>query len=168
MIRRYSFLPVLTLAAAASLFAACDSGDPIDEVACDEVEGRYTVTAFEFDPDAPAFESISFLDTLDVTQTELRLTDRCQYVFTYKFKERNTELVTGGFRVSESIVRLEVDEEDQERLADLYLGSNISFERLGSQILESAVRTRVNLGDFDPDYEGVEADGDIRFRLERP
>lgn len=147
------------------IVVGCDSGDPINQASCADVAGRYAVAAFEFDPDASSIPVVSFLDTLDVSQTELRLTDQCQYVFTYKFKARNTELITNDYRVTDSNIRLNVSEGDRAKLSQLYLTGDVVLDRMASRVLESNISTTVNLGDFSSQYEGTTAHGQMRLRF---
>lgn len=151
-----------------SIVAGCDSGDPISQASCKDVDGRYAIAAFEFDPIATSIPTVSFLDTLDATQTELRLTDQCQYVFTYKFKGQETQLITNDYRVTESNIRLNVKEGDRSKLSQLYLTEDVVLDRLADRALESDITTTVNLGDFSKKWEGTTAEGEMRLRFSEP
>lgn len=168
MTYRYPATFCFALTVTALLITGCDSGDANNETSCREVDGRYTIAAFEFDPNSSALPTFSLLDTLDVSRTDLTLTDQCEYVFTYKFKGQSTELVTNDFRVTESTVRLETSEADRSRLERLYLTGNIILDRLPGRVLESSTSTTVNLGDFSSEYENVTAEGNMLIRFTQP
>ncbi len=146
--------------------AACDSGDPFDRVSCGSVAGTYGATVFTFDPDADYFPVIDLLDTLDASNTQLRLLNSCDFVLTYAFRDQLTTLITGDFDVSADEVRLDGGKDSPGLLSPIYLSNPLSFRRLEAATMQVEQVQVVNLSTISSEFEGVPpVRGTIRLQV---
>lgn len=159
-----AFLFIATL-----LVAGCDSGSPNYAAECLDMAGRYTFETFEFDPDAPKFDSVSLLDRLDTARTEVQLLNSCDFSFVYAFENTAQDaLITGRYTASSTMVRLDARSEDATELLKIYLDRRILLQRGEGGVLSGDFRKTIIMSDIEEGYEGVgPADGFIRVRLVR-
>ena len=149
--------------------AACDSGDPIDAPGPEDVAAIYDFTALSFTPQAQAVQPVNLLDSLDLTDTNLRLGSSGNFILTYQFLGGGPFFLTGDFSVTEQTVRIEGRGEDRDDYRLLFLEEDFTLRRTaGLGTLSADIVKNVNLQEYDPDkYAGLTSvPGTLRLRLE--
>ncbi len=158
----------LALAVLLLLASGCDSGDPVDEPHPRDVAGVYTFTEFIFQPSGQAVQPIVVLDTLEQSQTNLRLSSGGEFSLTYQFVNGDLYFPSGEFTVSAQSVRLTVSEGARDHFQRLLLPDRFALRRSvdDPNLLTAEIPQTINPSEFSDRYEGVEEmTGTMRLRL---
>ena len=164
--RSWPLTALLVLALGLVSLAGCDSSE--EESRVTEVTGTYSFTQLRFVPDAPALAPINLMNRLVPEETELRLLGSGQFTLFYQFEDGVQSQATGTFTATDERVRLNVDEEDQDRLADVLLGGEqLTFTRADG-VLTLNQRKTIDPRPFGPEYTGIaSAEGVLDVQLIR-
>lgn len=148
------------------VLAACDSGPAVDPPSAADIAGTYAVQAFRFDPDAPALETATLLDTLVAADTQFEVLDSGQALFRYRFRGGQQRVLQGQVEVRSEQVRLTFDAGSGTTRTSLLLPERLVFDRVGAALAASAA-TRADLAAFEPDRYGGFSDvpGTLVLRL---
>lgn len=146
---------VALLAVASIMNSSCDKSNPV-RVLPEDVAGTYDFQQFVFIPDASALDPANLLDTLAVSNTNLRLLDGGQFTLNYQFLGGPEAIISGDFTVSASEIRLQSAAGSEARLASLLLHSPLSLRRnIDLDKLEASDTKTVDLSAFAERYAGV-------------